>query len=170
MKTLKVLGISGSGKTTLIKETISRNQGVLHLSYSALLKEYGNKADKYWWHFLSKNDSLILIDEHLEFNLMDAIRIEKYRKENTCGLLMLHVEPEEILFRRFNDLTRLDRAKNIEEIILHQEILYKRAREMADALEIPLRILKNATVEESIMALETIFHDSIIKIGLARDA
>ena len=152
MHTLKIVGISGVGKTTLISEVIKHWPCISCLSYGAYLKLYGpDDVDSFYRKFLSVQQGLVLMDEHLEIG--DTDLIDSYREENTCGIFFLEVSPQNLIMRRIQDKNR-ERDIDAQKIITDQLKSRERALRLADTLKIPIHTVMDATLEESIGALE----------------
>lgn len=151
IQTIKIVGISGAGKTTLIKSIREENPTLLHVSFGELYREFGeSEADVRYKDLLRQTRGLILIDEHLEFS--DYDRTDNYRAENTVAIFFLEVSPDEILRRRIEDHTR-NRLPNKNVIVTEQVLAKDRALSLAKALNIPIAVMLDATIEESVYYL-----------------
>ncbi len=150
MKTIKIVGISGVGKTTLIEMFIAENPACSTMNYGDYLVRYGDSADKRWASNLMLAQGLVLIADHLEFGDRDFAAL--YRAEETRGILLLTVTPEELLKRRKQDLTK-KRSQEMSGVTAEQMKAEKRARGIAQELCIPLRSLRDATLLDSYRAL-----------------
>lgn len=152
MHTLKIVGIPGVGKTMLIMKLLKRWPYLSYLSYGEYLKLYGPKnVDAACRIFLSEQQGLVLMDEHLEIGDRDLI--DSYREENTCGIFLLEVSPQHLVKRRICDTTR-QRDTNEQKIITDHHKSKERAFYLAHALNIPIHSVMDASLDESIRILE----------------
>lgn len=153
VKSIKVVGLSGAGKTTLIASILKYESTISCLSYGEYLKKYGYEGvSAACEKFLSEQEGLVLMDEHLEIGDEDLAR--SYLEENTCGIFFLEVSYQNLIQRRINDKSR-ERDISIEKITSDHIKAKRRALHLADLLNIPIRIVVDTTIEENIKALES---------------
>ena len=151
MRSVKIVGLSGTGKTTLIHEVLERLPQAVPLGYSQLCAKHGpNMVDDAWRRELDKNHPLYLIDEHLEFG--DGLLEERYREENTAGIVHLVVSPPLLIERRLLDKCR-QRDAGLERIRQENALSEERARHLSAALGLPLLFLYDERLETSVETL-----------------
>ena len=149
--TIKIAGLSGSGKSTLIRAYTRQHPLTASMSYGEFLAAHGPNATALWQRYLENQRGLVLMDEHLEYG--DADLMETYVRENTRGIFMLAPTVASVLERRRGDSTRV---REHDPAIAEKESAksMERAASLAAQLLIPLHVLRDTTVTDSLVALE----------------
>lgn len=153
MKSIKVIGLSGSGKSTLIGAISKARAGIVPVTYSDYLRRYGREADAALRHTYVQANDLIIADDHLEFGCPNLESI--YYRENTVAIVALESSVDRLLQQRLMDSTRI-RSCDRGIIELQSECSRSNAYRLATELGIPLLLLRDATINESLSALDSI--------------
>lgn len=154
MYTIKIIGISGVGKTTLAKLFLHKRPDIARMSFGEFLYEYENdeSAREEWGKFLSRQENLVLIEEHLEIgedNLADI-----YMRENTKAIFLIEPSLKTVIRRRERDIRQ--RPNDQQQIVADMQKSRRRAVILARKLNVPLIIAKDEEIEKSIERLSQI--------------
>lgn len=153
MKSIKIVGLSGVGKSTLIHAAQQARADITHIGFSDMRTRFGAVADKAWDACFRAASGVVLVDDHLEYG--QGGLADKYRRENTSGILMLDCPLEILLSRRSADQTR--RRDTTIALAEHERwLLHHRAEELANELRIPLLRLQGTCLQESFSALDSL--------------
>lgn len=140
MYTIKIVGISGVGKTTLVKLFLHKRPDIARMSFGEFLYEYKDEesARGEWEKFLSRQEKLVLIEEHLEIGEDDLADV--YTKENTKAIFLIEPSLETVVRRRERDIRQ--RSNDQQQIVTDMQKSRRRAVILARKLNIPLVIAK----------------------------
>ncbi len=149
--TIKIAGLSGAGKSTLIRAYTREHPDVAAMSYGEFLARHGARADDEWRQYLNGRRGLVLMDEHLEYGDRDLA--ETYIHERTAGIFALDPPIVALLERRRRDATR---ARDLDAALAEREAAKSTARaaSLSEQLSIPLCVVRNMTIAESLAELE----------------
>ncbi len=153
--TVKVAGVSGTGKTTVmdgLKHRLGNHQTVI---YSRLLKQYGGDqdlADIHLANILREAGSLVLMDDHLEFD--NPNKTQNYLRENTRGIVLLDVPLRDLLKRIELDQNR---QREIDQQLISQNLNVSREKavRLSQETKTPLLVIPNleGEIERSIVVI-----------------
>ncbi len=153
--TIKIAGVSGTGKTTVmngLKSRLGQHQTVI---YSQLLKQFNadqSLADIKLATILHQANSLVLMDDHLEFDNPNKTR--DYLRENTRGIVLLDVPLRDLIERISLDTNR-GREMNQQIISQNLSISREKAIRLSHEVKTPLLVIPNleGEIERSIAVI-----------------
>ncbi|PKF78957.1 hypothetical protein CW749_13365 [Vibrio sp. vnigr-6D03] len=149
-----VLGASGIGKTTYCQSYQPKQPNVHHVIASQHLNNI-HKQDSHTpiqsqlvasinGHIARQTSGLFLIDGHL-INRGVKVPVEVLKNLNLDMILFLKSNPEQILFNRNHDVSRIRSTETIDEIINSQNSELEYSKYVANNLSILFFELKNPT-------------------------
>lgn len=154
-KTILIIGLSGIGKTTFCTYYRDYHYGTCHIVASSHIKfaldQNGSVNQEYLtksiYHQIESDPSnIFLIDGHLINNDV-PISLEALTNLKLDAIIALIAEPETIIRRRKNDLTRNRKDEGVGELLSQQNHETEYASIVAESLSIPLIKIENPNLK-----------------------
>lgn len=154
-KTILIIGASGIGKTTFCGYYRDYHYSTLHIVASSHIKfaldQNGSVNQEYLtksiYHQIESDPSnIFLIDGHLINNDV-PISLEALTHLKLDAIIALIAEPETIIRRRKNDLTRNRKDEDVRELLSQQNHETEYASIVAEYLSIPLIKIENPNLK-----------------------